>query len=113
MSSAIKQVVSLGFPWQTSDPFFLCASQRCVPKRKRRNGPQASLSGRQIGPDFDSSQDWRMYHGDHIPGFPAHPHRGFETITVVTKGVVDHADSLGAAGRFALHADGREEQKTE
>ena len=35
---------------------------------------------------------------DYLAGFPWHPHRGIETITYVTKGDVEHGDSLGNSG---------------
>lgn len=41
-----------------------------------------------------------MYHGQTVPGFPSHPHRGFETVTIVRKGRIDHSDSAGATARF-------------
>jgi len=99
--SAVKSINPLGQPWFTSDPFLFCMYHRdWYPAGNRVMGPKSSLEGRDIGQDFTIKDGWRMYHGDRVPGFPAHPHRGFETVTVVQKGLVDHADSMGAAGRY-------------
>ena len=92
----------LGFPWRTQDPFLFCAYHRDeYPKGNSKMGADFELlKGRNIGQDFTIKDGWRMYHGTNMPGFPFHPHRGFETITINKEGVVDHTDSLGAAGRF-------------
>ncbi|MFS4468453.1 pirin family protein [Maribacter sp. 2210JD10-5] len=103
MNNPIKQIFPLGFPWQTQNPFLFCVYHLDhYPKGNGELGPDASLEGRNLGNDFTIKDGWRMYHGQTIPGFPAHPHRGFETITIVNKGYCDHSDSLGAAGRFGL-----------
>jgi redox-sensitive bicupin YhaK (pirin superfamily) len=36
--------------------------------------------------------------GDYIAGFPAHPHRGFETVTYMLDGRMQHKDHLGNVG---------------
>ncbi|MBM4341786.1 MAG: pirin family protein [Deltaproteobacteria bacterium] len=91
----------LEFVWKTFDPFLFCVHHDdAYPKGNAEFGPQASLAGRDIGQDFAGLDGWRMYHGRKVPGFPSHPHRGFETVTVVRRGLLDHADSMGAAARY-------------
>ncbi len=91
----------MGFPWETSDPFLFCVYHNDrYPAGNDRLGPAASLSGRNIGQDFEGKDGWRMYHGNVVPGFPQHPHRGFETVTIMRRGYIDHSDSLGATARF-------------
>jgi quercetin 2,3-dioxygenase len=88
-------------PWPTFDPFLFCVHHDdAYPAGNERLGPVASLAGRNIGRDFEGKDGWRMYHGDVVPGFPQHPHRGFETVTVVRRGFIDHSDSLGATARY-------------
>lgn len=97
----ILGTVPLGMPWATIDPFLFCMHHSDdYPAGNGQMAPAASLDGRNIGSDFSSKDGWSMYHGDTVPGFPAHPHRGFETVTVVRRGVIDHSDSLGATARF-------------
>jgi quercetin 2,3-dioxygenase len=95
----------LGFPWPTIDPFLFCVyHDDLYPKGKADMTPDASLAGRNMGQDFEGIDGWRMYHGMTVPGFPSHPHRGFETVTIVRKGLIDHSDSLGATARFGKGA---------
>lgn len=91
----------LGFQWRTIDPFLFCVHHDdAYPKGNPQMGPEASLAGRNLGQDFELRDGFRMYHGEVVPGFPRHPHRGFETVTVVRRGLVDHSDSLGATARY-------------
>jgi redox-sensitive bicupin YhaK (pirin superfamily) len=101
-ADAVLALTPLGFPWPTTDPFLFCAHHDDhYPAGNDRLGPAAPLLiGRNIGSDFDTRESWRMYHGATVPGFPQHPHRGFETVTVVRRGLLDHSDSLGAAARY-------------
>ena len=101
MADTVLQTVPLGFQWPTIDPFLFCvhhddaypAGNEAARARPRRSRARARAGLRRL-------DGWRMYHGQVVPGFPQHPHRGFETVTYVRKGLIDHSDSLGAAARF-------------
>ena len=97
----IKGLEPLGFQWPAADPFLFCVHHDDrYPAGNEALGPAASLAGRALGQDFEGKDGWRMYHGRTVPGFPGHPHRGFETVTIVREGFIDHSDSLGATARF-------------
>jgi redox-sensitive bicupin YhaK (pirin superfamily) len=104
-NSTILKIRDLGFQWETNNPFLFCVHHLDdYPRGNAKMGPDASLEGRRLGNDFVLKDGWRMYHGLDIPGFPVHPHRGFETVTIVLNGLVDHSDSMGASGRYG-HGD--------
>ena len=95
------ELQNLNSNWHTEDPFIFCVHHKDhYPHGNDQMEIMASLAGRNTGNDFSNLDGWSMYHGTRIPGFPTHPHRGFETITIVIQGFVDHSDSLGAAGRY-------------
>lgn len=101
MASPVLQTVPLGAQWPTVDPFLFCAHHDdAYPAGNDVLAPAVPVDDRELGMDFSGADGWSMYHGHTVPGFPNHPHRGFETVTFVRKGLIDHADSLGAAARF-------------
>ena len=101
MSHRIIRMQKIDFQWEMENPFIFCAHHKdAYPKGNENQEPITSLTGRQLGEDFAIKDGFRMYHGTKVPGFPMHPHRGFETVTIVKKGFVDHHDSVGASGRY-------------
>ncbi len=81
--------------------------------RSLGSGPHARLDPFLMLDEFSS-----MIPGDYIAGFPAHPHRGFETVTYLLDGHMRHEDHMGnvghiesggvqwmAAGRGVIHAE--------
>ena len=104
-ASVVRKVFQLsGMHYPTQDPFeFFAFHDDVFPGGDGKTGAvgdRALLRGRNIGSDFSMKDGFCMYHGETVPGFPQHPHYGFETVSIVSKGLVDHSDSLGSGGRF-------------
>lgn len=97
----IQFIQPISFQWEVENPFLFCVHHR--DRYPAGNGEMeitVPLTGRNPGSDFSGKDGFSMYHGNRVPGFPAHPHRGFETVTIVQKGFIDHFDSKGAQGRY-------------
>lgn len=101
MNNTIIQIEKITMPMVTESPFLICMHHADhYPRGNDQQGPDVELSGRQIGQDFSGKDGFSMYHGEVVPGFPMHPHRGFETVTAVIEGTVEHFDSSGSEGRY-------------
>ncbi|KAI9357963.1 RmlC-like cupin domain-containing protein [Zopfochytrium polystomum] len=89
--------LSVPAPFEVQNPFLFCVYHKDLypAGNERMEAPK-----RGNGADFNPNAPYRMYHGDRIPGFPQHPHRGFETFTCTMEGLIDHTDSLGCSGRY-------------
>ncbi len=97
----VLETGKLGFSLKVINPFIACMHHKDqFPTGNGNMEPVYYIKGWQAGSDFNPASPWRMYHGDKLPGFPSHPHRGFETVTVVLEGFIDHSDSHGATGRY-------------
>lgn len=98
----VKSIDKVSGRMPVRDPFIMSVSHYDLyPKANGKMGVEPELlKGKNIGQDFDPNADWRMYHGETIPGFPHHPHRGFEIVTIVEQGFADHFDSKGSKGRY-------------
>lgn len=90
--SVIYSVTPITFRLDLKDPFLFTAHHiDHFPKGNSKLGPLTPAH----------NKEYNMYYGEVVPGFPEHPHTGFETITIVERGYVDHFDSLGNGGRYA------------
>ncbi|WP_136966154.1 pirin family protein [Polyangium sorediatum] len=81
--------------------------RRIVQAQPTRDGAGVRLSralGGQALPDLDPFLLLDEFHtdraDDYIAGFPDHPHRGFETVTYMIHGAMEHRDSVGNRGRL-------------
>ena len=79
--------------------------RHCIPARPASDG--AGVKIKRVVPTGDYSvtdpflmlDEIRSEDGsDYAAGFPAHPHRGFETITYMRQGQLEHQDHMGNRG---------------
>ncbi|BEJ12003.1 hypothetical protein CspHIS471_0204630 [Cutaneotrichosporon sp. HIS471] len=103
LSKAFK-LPPMGKSWPGPGPFLYVMFHRDnYPAGNGNLAPDPKLlEGRVLGNDFTRKDGWSMYMGNEVPGFPAHPHRGMETVTIVRQGMIDHGDSTASGARYSV-----------
>lgn len=101
-NGSILKVQDAILHWDCEDPFiFATHHYDLYPKGNTQQAPPyEEIRRRSLGHDYDKLFGYRMYDGKVSPGFPLHPHWGYETFSVASKGYVDHFDNRGNQGRY-------------
>jgi redox-sensitive bicupin YhaK (pirin superfamily) len=101
---AVLRYVDFDIHWDTEDPFIFVSHHRDnYPKGNSQQAPPYDMiAWRDLGHDYKKHNGFRMYKGKVVPGFPMHPHWGYETFTIVEEGYVDTFDSEGNQSRFGF-----------
>ena len=107
VKQAVESYETSAMTEQSSDqsPRQLCTVLKIIPGMATSDGAGVSLT-RYIGSaQLDHLDPFLMLDffesdnpDDYIAGFPAHPHRGFETVTYLLAGRMRHEDSTGHGG---------------
>ncbi|QZE15705.1 pirin family protein [Halosquirtibacter laminarini] len=92
--SAVLNIQDLEESTRIQDPFIICSHFKEI-FPSGTSGMQPS-----VGNLLDKENVCPMMNGRQFPGFPVHPHYGFEIITILEEGIIDHFDSKGVYGRF-------------
>lgn len=88
--------------WDTEDPFVFASHHFDLYPvgNERQAPPKDEIDRKDLGNDYYKLFGYRLYTSKMTPGFQLHAHWGYETVTYVTQGYVDHFDSLGNQGRY-------------
>ena len=90
--------------WDLEDPFIFASHHfDLYPKGNIRQAPpRDEIDKKDLGNDYHGLFGYRLYTSKLTPGFQLHTHWGYETVTYVPQGYVDHFDSKGNQGRYGF-----------
>jgi hypothetical protein len=101
----VLSITPLGFPWATIDPFLFCATTTTPTRRATANSDLAPhLPAANWARTSAERTDGACTTATRYPDFRRIRIADSRPVTIVRQGLIDHADSLGAAARFG-HGD--------
>lgn len=88
--------------WNTEDPFIFASHyEDNYPTGSRYQALSlVEIGGRDLNKDYKKKLGFKMYHDKAVSRFLMYAYWGYETITFVEKGYINHFDNMGNQGKF-------------